>query len=392
MQSKRKLVTRVLSVMLAIMVGIGFSMTLATDEVSAASKTPTKVKSISVKSDYASGGVTVKWSKAKNVKYYYVYYATKKNGKYKLITTTPKIQNKIDINYSLKPGTKYYFKVRGVNGKKKGKFSSAKAATAVVQTPYLADIFLNTETATKLYFDWWPNSNYSYGINVYRAYEDGKYTKVKTLKKTKNGNPYYYVDKDLKTGKYSYKLRAWQKVGKKTVYSKYSNVNSIVVPMKVEITMDNWQNYFEIVDDINIDRDAFGDIEYIDYSQDLRLKPEYEVQGSFWGDSDDEEYADTDIAYDISWIEDYRYVTVDWSTGELTIGDIVKSEYEDDYSYSESTIGDLYESYDFDKDDGSYYVSSAITYGSLYDYDDTIRVGRDFQMNRIQGYLYLKKW
>lgn len=390
MQSKRKLVTRVLSVMLAIMVGIGFSITLATDEVSAASKTPTKVKSISVSSNYANGGVTVKWSKAKNVKSYQVYYATKKSGKYKMYCSAPRTENKVNISYSLKPGTKYYFKVRGVNGKKKGKFSSAKAATFVVQTPDLYSLYLNTDTATKLYFDWYSsNSNYSYGIDVYRAYEDGKYTKVKTLKKTKNGTPYYYVDKDLKTGKYSYKLRAWHKVGKKTVYSKYSNVKSIIVPMKVEITMDNWQNYFEIADKTYIDRDAFGDIEYISYSQVLRLKPEYEVQGTVWGD--DADYAQTDIAYDISWIEDERYVTVDWSTGEITIGDIVESEYEDedDYSYSESTIGNLSDSY---VDEDVYEVSSELTWDLLWDYDETIYVRRDFQMNRIQGYLYLKKW
>ena len=88
----------------------------------ASKKKPSKVKITSVK---AKGRrVTVKWKKAKHVKKYQVYRRINK-GKWKKVKTLKR--SKRVYKFRGEAGTKYSFKVRGINGKKKGKFSKVKS-------------------------------------------------------------------------------------------------------------------------------------------------------------------------------------------------------------------------------------------------------------------------
>ncbi len=91
----------------------------------AASKKPAKVMSVkaTARSNYT---IKVTWKKAKYAKKYQVYRATSKSGKYKLVSTVTRTSY---INSNLKKGKKYYYKVRAVNGSKKGAFSAIKYAT-----------------------------------------------------------------------------------------------------------------------------------------------------------------------------------------------------------------------------------------------------------------------
>lgn len=82
----------------------------------AAVKKPAQVKI--TKSTVGKTWASLKWKKAKNAKKYQVY--QKKGKKYKRIKTVKGTKTKIS---KLKQGTTYKFKVRGINGKKKGRFS-----------------------------------------------------------------------------------------------------------------------------------------------------------------------------------------------------------------------------------------------------------------------------
>ena len=93
----------------------------------AAVKKPAKVKLTSVKCSGTK--ITLKWKKAKNAKKYQVYQKTG-SGKWTLKKTLKKLTLTVKGAY----GKTYSFKVRGVNGKKKGAFSAVKKVTIPKKT------------------------------------------------------------------------------------------------------------------------------------------------------------------------------------------------------------------------------------------------------------------
>ena len=106
-----------------------FGMTgISTEASFAAVKKPAKVKGLALK----RGGLKIKatWKKAKNAKKYQVYMKTG-SGAWKLKKTL----KKRTLTVSGKYGKTYRFKVRGVNGKKKGKFSAVKKITIPKKAP-----------------------------------------------------------------------------------------------------------------------------------------------------------------------------------------------------------------------------------------------------------------
>ena len=114
--------------------GIGFA--------NAASK-PAKVKGFT--GTKTNQMVDLKWSKARGAKKYQVYMKMGK-GKWKLKKTLKASKRKIKIN-GLKWNKKYYFKVRAVNGKRKGKFSRicwAKIGSKKTLANYLTTAKMDT--------------------------------------------------------------------------------------------------------------------------------------------------------------------------------------------------------------------------------------------------------
>lgn len=214
---------------------------------SAASKKPGAVIGFTAKSDHDDGGIKLKWKKVRHAKYYEIYWKKSKKGKFEYWRTsyTPDYNLGIDSYFQL--GKTYYFKVRAVNGKKKGKFSPVKSAKAVLRTPDIENLSLKSENSVSILIDLnysgYPNLK---GAELYRATsKNGKYTKVKTFKKKvynhygDYNNYYHYTNTKLSPGEYFYKVRNYAKIKGKKVYSKFSSVESIIVPKKVEITMDN---------------------------------------------------------------------------------------------------------------------------------------------------------
>ena len=80
----------------------------------------------------------------------------------------------------------------------------------------------------------------------------------------------------------------------------------------VEISIDNWQEYFEIVEREETQKNEFEEIEDMYKDVYLVLKDEYEMVGY-----------DTSIAIEYNYINEWRYVEIDKENGVLTIGELV---------------------------------------------------------------------
>ncbi len=204
---------------------VAFSLSLpGADETYAASSKPAKVVIKSaVSTDY--NAVKITWKKAKNAKKYQVYRATSKNGKYKLIKTTTE---RSFTNKKLTTGKKYYFKVRAINGKKKGSFSAKKAVT-----PKLKKVVVKTITSTastiKLTYK---KVNGAKKYQIYRATaKNGKYKLVGTTTKLSFTNKILTSEK-----KYFYKIRAVRSVNGKNKYGAFSSVKVIKTKKKTTVS------------------------------------------------------------------------------------------------------------------------------------------------------------
>ncbi len=215
-ETGKRTMSRILSVLMAIMVCTAF--TLATpDEVSAASKKPSKVTISSAKSaDY--NAVKVVWKKTKNAKQYQVYRATSKKGKYKKVATTKSLSY---TNKSLTTGKTYYYKVRAVNGKKAGSFSAVKSAKPALKKTTVS-VKANSATINSVS---WKKVNGATGYVLYRSTKGGSYKKIATTKSLS------YKDKSVKAKtKYAYKVRAYRTVSGKAVYGSYSSAKAVTTP------------------------------------------------------------------------------------------------------------------------------------------------------------------
>lgn len=119
-KSKRRILSQICLMLLAIAVA---SSTFAVNSYAAAAKKPWKVKTLQLESSTTSR-LSIKWSKSKYAKKYSIAYKKVGNKKYKYITV--KSTTRFYTIKKLKKNTRYYVKVRGINGIKKGKWSKVK--------------------------------------------------------------------------------------------------------------------------------------------------------------------------------------------------------------------------------------------------------------------------
>lgn len=113
---KKKLKT-ILAVVLMLVLCITTSFTTI-DTYASTTKVPAKVSGLT-KSYQSHYNYKLTWKKASYATKYQVYRATSKSGTYKLVKTTTSRAYTAYVT----PGQKYYYKVRAVNGTKKGTFS-----------------------------------------------------------------------------------------------------------------------------------------------------------------------------------------------------------------------------------------------------------------------------
>jgi len=119
MKKRSSLMSKVMVFILALAVVFTYSVMPMNQAYAASSKKPAKVTNLKA-SALSSSSIKLTWKKAKNAKKYEVYYSTKSKSGYKKAKTTKYTSF---TKTKLKAGKKYYFKVRAVNGKKKGSFS-----------------------------------------------------------------------------------------------------------------------------------------------------------------------------------------------------------------------------------------------------------------------------
>lgn len=211
-------IVRICLLAIAFVVAAGM-MSIGTDDVYAASKTPAQVKSVQL-SKKTTTSLKVKWEKAKNAKKYEVAYRVSGKGSYKSVKTSSRYRT----IKSLKEGTTYQVKVRAINGTKKGKWSSVKKYTTTPKAPsQVKSVEMLTGTTTTIKIKW---SKPSYARKYQVAYKKSsasKYTYVKT------SNQYYTIKKLKANTKYTVKVRAING----TKYGKWSSARSLWTPSSV---------------------------------------------------------------------------------------------------------------------------------------------------------------
>ena len=154
--------------------------------------------------------VKVTWKAAKNATKYVVYRSYDKKKGYKKLAATTK---KAYTDKSAKPGKTVYYKVLTYNKSVKGSYSKVTSAYVLkAPTGVKAKVKKNKVTIT------YKKAKSASGYAVYHATKkNGKYKKVATLKSLKKTFK-------VKKGSHYYKLRAYKKVGKKTIYTGYSSI------------------------------------------------------------------------------------------------------------------------------------------------------------------------
>ncbi len=81
----------------------------------------------------------------------------------------------------------------------------------------------------------------------------------------------------------------------------------------VEITMENWEQYFDLVTEQEVLRDSFGDIYDVKENLIVRLKDDYKLA----------EDAGTEIAIEVTCTyNEYVVLSMDEESGELQLGDL----------------------------------------------------------------------
>ncbi len=160
------------------------------------------------------------WKKASGVRYELVLSQGKKKAGAKDVSGN-------SVTFSkLKAGTEYTLKItpyRKVGSQKvyAAKSATVKAATAPAQVK-LSSVKKSGSKKAKVT---WKKTAGASGYEVYMKVGNGKYKKVKALS---SGKKVSHTQSGLKKGKaYSFRVRAYKKVGSTKVYGSYSSVKSI---------------------------------------------------------------------------------------------------------------------------------------------------------------------
>ncbi len=187
--------------------------------VSASTMSSPKISSIKSKN---SKELVISWATINNAANYEIYRSTKKNGTYEKIATVAGV-NRVNYNDTkVKPGKKYYYKIRSVGQVDNTTIYSdysvpVPARTAKVPT----DIAVKSWATDTLRVSWTPDINAS-GYIIKRAESvNGKYTKIGTVE---GGALKYYDDRTVSPYKtYYYKVQAFNHNNKTKGYSGFSS-------------------------------------------------------------------------------------------------------------------------------------------------------------------------
>ena len=132
MAKRSSWMSKVMVFILALAVVFTYSVMPVNQAYAAAkAKKPAKVTGVKAEA-VSSSSVKVTWKKAKNAKKYQIYVSTNAKKNFKRAATVKASARSYTVKKynkkALKANKKYYFKVRAINGKKKGKFSKTVSA------------------------------------------------------------------------------------------------------------------------------------------------------------------------------------------------------------------------------------------------------------------------
>lgn len=160
--------------------------------------------------------VTLTWKKTSGAKGYEV--QQKSGKKWKTVATIKKQKTTSYTVKKLKNGTTYQFRIRAVNGKKKGAYVTAKVKTGVQKITGVKATSVSL-TSVKLT---WDKANVT-GYEIQR--KDGK--KWKTVTKIKKAKTTSYTVKKLSAGKsVTFRIRGYVPGSAKTFYGSYTEVKA----------------------------------------------------------------------------------------------------------------------------------------------------------------------
>ena len=169
----------------------------------------------SVTAAWAGGkNIRLTWDAAEYASAYEIYRSYQKTSGFQKIAD---VAETIYTDKTAKAGKNVYYKVVSVNGTKKSAYSQ-NAITYMVAAPSGVKAKGKGSTITLSF----KKSAKASGYEIYRsAKRNGKYKKAATLK---SGKKIKKIFKKMKKGTYFFKVRAYQKVNGKKVYTGYSKV------------------------------------------------------------------------------------------------------------------------------------------------------------------------
>lgn len=189
-----------------------------TDKVAATTAVP-KVTSLKG-TQYNYNTVKLSWKKISGVSGYIVYKYNTKTKKWDKVKTVSSKYNYAYIK-SLKNGTTYKFRVKAYYKGSKTLYGAISSTVSVKAAVPAATVKTSvTYNSVKLS---WNKVNDATGYRIYK-YDSAKKKWVTAVKSTTKTS---YTFKDLKTGTtYSYRVKAYQKVGKNTYWGSYKTIKA----------------------------------------------------------------------------------------------------------------------------------------------------------------------
>lgn len=344
---------------------------------------------------YGYDDVKFSWKKSTGAKGYSVYYKTA-TGSYKLLTRTTKTSVK---KANLSDGIKYTFKVVPYYKSGSTRYDALTSKTASVYTlkkiaTPVVEKYNNSQVRVK-----WTDIDGQSGYQISKSTSKTKTNIVSTFATTTGQNK---LLKATKNKKYYYKVRAYKKVGKTKIYGPWSSVKAYTLSNKVEtvkinITKDNVDKYFEVKELITWRSNVLGETNSLWYEYHICLKDEYVKRLAGYSPSVNYDEGisisnDSRILFEYKWDNKRYYPTVDYEkkTYSFVESDIPPSEY-DKTSRTEECYGW------FDKECNRWIVASGgCSYSCLdkvEDYPEGFTVSRktNFEFTRASGTLILTK-
>ena len=207
---------RILTTTLTMLIAI--TLFMASGIESFAASRPGKVTGVSAKA-VSSDSITLKWKKLSGAKAYQIYKVTKKGSR--KIASVKGASKKTFTVKGLKSDTRYCFKIRAVNKKKRtGAFSKKVYAKTAIKPSKVTGLTAEETSPVSVYLSWNTAKGAS-GYQIYMVTKQGSEKIASVYGASENS----YIVKDLKSdATYSFKIRAFNNTNE---YGEFSETVSV---------------------------------------------------------------------------------------------------------------------------------------------------------------------